>query len=135
MQYPVQTPVSGRYFQRSALALAIMAAVPFSIFGSAVHAEESTSAESDAPELEMVVVVGQATGGLDEVITREQLDNLQAQDLADVFRVTPLVSVGGSVGMGQKIYVRNTGEDMLNISVDGAEQAGAVFHHSGRISV
>ncbi|MFC3678986.1 TonB-dependent receptor domain-containing protein [Bacterioplanoides pacificum] len=88
-----------------------------------------------AVQLNMVKVEGQATAGLDELITAEQLENIQAQDLSDIFRNNPQVSVGGPLGLGQKIYLRNIGEDMLNISVDGAEQAGAVFHHSGRVAI
>lgn len=43
--------------------------------------------------------------------------------------------VGGSVGAAQKIYVRNLGEDTLNIMVDGATQSGVTYHHTGRISI
>ncbi|OUS31774.1 membrane receptor protein [Gammaproteobacteria bacterium 45_16_T64] len=94
-------------------------------------AEESSKSQ----DVDMIVVKGQATGGMDSLITSEDLDNIQATDLGDIFRKDASVSVGGSVGMGQKIYVRNIGEDMLNITIDGAEQAGAVFHHSGRIAI
>jgi len=53
----------------------------------------------------------------------------------DVFRNETSVNVGGSVGISQKLYVRNVGEDLLNITVDGAEIAEAVFHHAGRVTV
>ena len=86
-------------------------------------------------KLDMVQVVGQATGGVDDVITSEQLERVQANDLNDIFSLNPEISAGGPVAMAQKIYVRNVGEDMLNISVDGAEQAGAIFHHAGRVVI
>lgn len=119
-------------FYKKTLALAVS-----TVLAGYAYAEDKTDeAKTDETvELSMVQVVGQATAGLDELITAEDLDKLQAQDLSDIFRKNPTVSAGGPVGLGQKVYVRNVGEDMLNISVDGAEQAGAVFHHSGRIAV
>ena len=46
--------------------------------------------------LETVVVVGQATN---VSITSEQLESYHANDLADIFRLTPSISVGGSLGI------------------------------------
>ncbi|MEF1231150.1 TonB-dependent receptor plug domain-containing protein, partial [Vibrio fortis] len=57
------------------------------------------------------------------------------QDLNDIFRGDAEVSVGGSSGISQKIYVRGLEDTMLNISVDGAEQSGSLFHHQGRLSI
>jgi hemoglobin/transferrin/lactoferrin receptor protein len=104
-----------------------------SAIGSAsAFAEVRTEKYSD---IEMIEVIGQATSGLDRLITADDLQNLHADSLSDVFRQDPSVSAGGSIGMGQKIYMRNIGEDLLNISIDGAEQSGAVFHHAGRIVI
>ncbi len=96
---------------------------------------QAVLAEEKKTDLDMISVVGQATSGLDSVITEEQLEAAQANDLGDIFRRDPSVTAGGSVKLEQKIYVRNIGEDILNITVDGAEQANAVFHHSGRIAI
>ncbi len=90
---------------------------------------------AEEKELEMLSVVGQATAGVDSVIDSEQLEKSQANDLNDIFAINPEVSAGGAVALGQKLYVRNVGEDMLNITVDGASQAGGVFHHAGRIVI
>jgi hemoglobin/transferrin/lactoferrin receptor protein len=119
-------------YNKHLLSLAIMAA--FS--SQSVVAQQNEVKETEtSTALSMVSVVGQATGGVDDVISRDMLDNLQANDLNDVFSLNPEISAGGPVAMGQKVYVRNVGEDMLNISVDGAEQAGAIFHHSGRVVI
>jgi hemoglobin/transferrin/lactoferrin receptor protein len=83
----------------------------------------------------MVSVVGQATSGVDSVVTQEMLENAQAGDLNDIFALNPEVSAGGPVALGQKIYVRNIGEDLVNVTVDGASQAGGVFHHAGRVVI
>lgn len=88
-----------------------------------------------ADTLDKVQVTAQSSAGIDEVISREQLDLRQASDLGDVFRQTPSVSVGGSLGVAQKIYLRGIEDTNLNISVDGAVQAGYLFHHQGRVGI
>ena len=94
-----------------------------------------TRPDMSATDTGMLQVIGQATSGMDGFVGQDELEKTQAGDLADVFKGNAEISAGGSVKMGQKIYLRNIGENMLNISIDGAEQAGAVFHHSGSISV
>ncbi|MBL4601159.1 MAG: TonB-dependent receptor [Emcibacteraceae bacterium] len=81
---------------------------------------------------DVVVVVGQ-TSNID--ITKEDLDRLQANDLADIFRDIPSVSVGGSLGIAQKIYVRGVEDTLLNVTVDGAPQTSTLFHHIGRVNI
>ncbi|MGH1427883.1 MAG: TonB-dependent receptor domain-containing protein [Arenicella sp.] len=105
------------------------------IFSSSTAFSQAQSINEDINSLDMISVIGQATSGLDDVVSSEELEKVQANDLSDIFRKNPTVSVGGSVKSGQKIYVRNVGEDALNVSVDGAELAGAVFHHAGRVTV
>lgn len=94
-----------------------------------------TEAGTDKPEqnaLEELVVLGQP---LDSLLDSGDLDRKQANDLDDVFSGLSSVLVGGSVGAAQKIYVRNLGEDTLNIMVDGATQSGVTYHHTGRITI
>ncbi|MCQ3828924.1 TonB-dependent receptor [Microbulbifer elongatus] len=97
---------------------------------SAVPALAEEKAHQDT--LETVVVVGQAT---DSEITPEQLEKQQANDLSDVFRHIPSVSVGGSIGIAQKVYIRGMEDTLLNVTVDGAPQTGTLFHHIGRVSI
>lgn len=68
-------------------------------------------------------------------IGERDLSQRQAIDLEDALSLDPSVTVGGSTAIAQKIYVRNLGEDLLNISIDGATQVGALFHHTGRIII
>jgi len=117
-------------FPLNSLTVAITAA-----FLSQPLAAQSNVSDIDPEEVDTLVVIGQATSGLDNLITKEELDQLQATDLNGIFRNDPAVTVGGPVSMGQKVYVRDLGEDLLNISVDGAEQAAGIFHHAGRVSV
>jgi hemoglobin/transferrin/lactoferrin receptor protein len=69
------------------------------------------------------------------VVTAETIENIQANDLEDVFRTTPSVAVGGSVGIAEKIYVRGLEDALLNVTIDGATQQGVLFHHAGRLSI
>ncbi|MET0263258.1 MAG: TonB-dependent receptor [Rariglobus sp.] len=69
------------------------------------------------------------------VVTRADLDLRQANDLKDTLSMDPTVSVGGSTAIAQKIYVRNLGEGLINVSVDGATQSGGLFHHVGRTTL
>ncbi|WP_439135905.1 TonB-dependent receptor domain-containing protein [Pseudomaricurvus sp.] len=131
----MNSPAKRVRFTPHALAIAVVSASVSTGVLAAESAEQTTPKNNKHRELEMIQVIGQATSGLDNLVTLEQLENMQANSLDDVFQMDPQISVGGSVGMGQKIYVRNVGEDMLNISVDGAEQAGSIFHHSGRITI
>ncbi|MDC5706240.1 TonB-dependent receptor [Vibrio europaeus] len=84
---------------------------------------------------ETIEVLGQKTLGVDTTITADDLAKQQAQDLNDIFRKDAEVNVGGSSGISQKIYVRGLEDTMLNISIDGAEQSGNLFHHQGRLSI
>ncbi|ARU29977.1 hypothetical protein CBR65_06880 [Cellvibrio sp. PSBB006] len=69
------------------------------------------------------------------VVSQEDIDRIQANDLEDVFRKTPSVAVGGSVGIAEKVYVRGLEDALLNVTIDGATQAGVLFHHAGRLSI
>lgn len=97
----------------------------------------STARPSSVPvgapaDLEALVVVGALT---DIEVVGADLELRQANDLADIFRDVPSVSVGGSLGIAQKIYVRGLEDSLLNVTVDGAPQRGTLFHHIGRVSI
>lgn len=114
---PVAQPI---HFRRSALSLALLAA-------PMAHAEPVT--------LDPIQVTAERVADSDAVVDAQALERYQADDLEDVFAGEPEVSVGGSVGVAQKVYVRGFEDPLLNVSVDGATQAGVLFHHTGRIAV
>jgi len=103
-------------------------AAPAPVAGAIEAPVETDDGRAD----EQIVVVGALT---DVEIDREQIEFRQANDLADLLRQVPSVSVGGSVGIAQKIYVRGLEDNMLNVTVDGAPQRGTLFHHIGRVSI
>lgn len=114
----------------------LAAAIALAGISATSVAETVTSVpEEKDKEIEMIQVIGEATGGLDRLITLDQIETMQANNLGDLFKVDATISAGGPVGLSQKIYVRNTGEDALNISIDGAEVSAGVFHHSGRVLI
>ena len=82
--------------------------------------------------VEKISVVGAATN---LSITAEEIEQYQANDLADIFRYSPSISVGGSVGVAQKIYIRGLEDAYLNVTVDGAQQTSTLFHHIGRVTI
>lgn len=96
------------------------------------HALAQEFIDSETNSIESITVVGQATNA---VVTTEDLTTYQANDLADVFRLTPSISVGGSVGVAQKIYVRGLEDSLINVTVDGAPQTSTLFHHIGRVTI
>lgn len=109
-----------RHFRRNTLWLALVAA-------PVVHAEPVT--------LNTIQVTADREAGADAVVDANAIDRSLASDLDDVFAGEPEVSVGGSVGIAQKVYVRGLEDPLLNVSVDGAVQGGVLFHHTGRIAV
>ncbi|MDK2597221.1 TonB-dependent receptor domain-containing protein [Pseudoalteromonas obscura] len=112
-------------FSRSSIALAVAVAT----FGSPV-----TLADNKQQKIEIIEVHGKVSDA-DMIIDQTDLTQLQANDLSDIFRSLPQVSVGGSNPVAQKIYVRGLEDTMLNVSIDGALQAGYLFHHQGRLSI
>ncbi|WP_448554560.1 TonB-dependent receptor domain-containing protein [Thalassotalea montiporae] len=117
-----------KMFQASKVAFCVGLAVAAS--SSAVFAEDIT----DTSDIEKIEVTGQRLLGVD-VVDLSDIRKKQANDLEDIFRGEPAITVGGSFGIAQKIYVRGIEDTNLNVSVDGATQAGYLFHHQGRLSI
>jgi hemoglobin/transferrin/lactoferrin receptor protein len=109
----------------------ISAAIVTACTTSTVYAQQALN-EIEEKKIEKIVVVGATTN---TEITTEQLEQFQANDLEDIFRQTPSVTVGGSLGIAQKIYVRGLEDSMLNVTVDGAPQTSTLFHHIGRVAI
>lgn len=112
-------------FQRNALwvAIAVLGTSPLAL------------AQDDPQELAPIQITADRDTDSDAVVTEEDLERFQARDLRGIFANQPDVAVGGSVGIAQKVYVRGIEDTLLNVSIDGAPQAGTLFHHSGRVAV
>ncbi|AWB66141.1 TonB-dependent receptor [Saccharobesus litoralis] len=107
----------------AALPLAITAALTTPVLADNTEQESS---------VEKIQIVGKTSN---TEITVEQLENYIANDLEDIFRHVPSVTIGGSLGVAQKMFVRGVEDTLLNVTVDGAPQASTLFHHTGRLSI
>lgn len=116
------------YFSKGLKPLTL--SILFALSGQQAFAEQAPVKDDD--EFETIVVVGKTTN---TVVTADELDKYQANDLADIFRLVPSVSVGGSLGIAQKVYIRGMEDTLLNVTVDGAPQTSTLFHHIGRLSI
>ncbi|KAA0695078.1 TonB-dependent receptor [Halopseudomonas laoshanensis] len=93
------------------------------------------STGTDPITLNPTEVTGEIGARQVESVEAVTLERFQATDLEDVFASQPEVSVGGGHSAAQKLYLRGIEDTQLNISIDGATQAGQTFHHTGRISI
>ncbi|OBT13851.1 TonB-dependent receptor [Vibrio sp. UCD-FRSSP16_10] len=117
-------------FKVTSLAMLVASALASPV---ALAETKETDAEIDKSHSpEVMVVVGELTN---VSVTDTELENYQAQDLEDIFRTDPSVTVGGSIGVAQKVYVRGLEDTYLNVTVDGAPQTSTLFHHIGRLSI
>lgn len=93
------------------------------------------ASEQDALMLAPVKVTANTITPELNSVDAEQIEKLQAIDLQDLFSQSPEVTIGGGPGFAQKLYVRGIEDQLLNITIDGAQQATRQFHHAGRISI
>lgn len=93
------------------------------------------ASEQDALTLVPVKVTANTITPELNSVDAEQIEKLQAIDLEDLFSQSPEVTVSGGADIGQKLYIRGVEDQLLNITIDGAQQATRLFHHAGRISI
>lgn len=111
--------------------LSYLLLIPIAISSNYVQAETEDTPNTNL-FLAPLIVVGETTN---TEVDSTEIKLQQASDLADVFRHIPAVSVGGSLGVAQKVYIRGLEDTLLNVTLDGAPQTGTLFHHTGRLSV
>ncbi|GAB2908157.1 TonB-dependent receptor domain-containing protein [Rheinheimera gaetbuli] len=113
-----------------------VAALPLAISMALLcHPALAQNPESTAEQqsIEKISVVGSATNF---AVTAEDIAKIQANDLSDIFRLEPSVTVGGGgLGITQLVFIRGFEDTMLNVTVDGAPQTGTLFHHIGRLAI
>lgn len=105
------------------------AVVAGSLLGGHVQAQDKPL------QLQSTEVTASPESGERHSVEAQTLARYQASDLEDVFSSDVEVNVGGGHSAAQKLYLRGIEDTLLNISIDGAQQAGQVFHHTGRISI
>jgi hemoglobin/transferrin/lactoferrin receptor protein len=101
-----------------------------------VYADEvENEASEETTTLETLKVLGTSEKGFNVAMTDEMIEKTQASSLQDLFRHEPSITVGGGLPVAQKVYVRGLEDTLLNVTIDGATQAGYIYHHQGRINV
>ena len=93
------------------------------------------SALAETVQLDKVQVTGNTITPELNSVNAEQIEKLQPTDLEDLFSQSPEVTIGGGPDFAQKLYIRGIEDQLLNITIDGAQQATRQFHHAGRISI
>ncbi|EGM76000.1 outer membrane receptor protein [Rheinheimera sp. A13L] len=111
---------------------ALPLAISLALLSNSALAQNAEQA-ADHQKIEKISVVGAATNF---EVTADDIAKIQANDLSDIFRLEPSVTVGGGgLGITQLVYIRGFEDTMLNVTVDGAPQTGTLFHHIGRLSI
>lgn len=75
----------------------------------------------------------EATGGT--VVSQEDLQRLQPQNINQIFQRESGVTVSGGSQVAQRVHVLGFEQSQLNVTVDGARQPGTVWHHAGNLSI
>jgi hypothetical protein len=69
------------------------------------------------------------------LIEAPEIAFVHAEDKSGLLSHESMVAVGGGPSVAQKIYVRGFEDTLLNVTVDGAQQAGELYHHQGRVQI
>ena len=85
-------------------------------------------------DLEQYVVKAEDEPG-NFLLNMDEIGLTQPVDLAGLLSNEATLAVGGGASVAQKIYVRGFEDTMLNVTIDGAQQAGELYHHQGRVQI
>lgn len=89
----------------------------------------------DTQTLDPVVVAATPGQDTNTVVRAKRIELEQANSVRDLFKQTPEVHVSGGMSAAQKLYVRGISERMLSITIDGATQPEAAYHHMGQLMI
>lgn len=102
---------------------------------TALYAAPAIAQDADQDDGgEAIIVTGEKEPG-DLIVDAEELERTSANSLEDIFANESSIAVGGGSATAQKIYVRGFEDVMLNVTVDGAQSPGELYHHQGRVQL
>lgn len=104
----------------------------FSMLVSSLATAQQASVEEDV--VDTIVVVGEREPG-NVFLGSEDFERMQADTLQDIFSNESSIAVGGGSVAAQKIYVRGFEDVMLNVTFDGAQSPGELYHHQARVQL
>lgn len=87
-------------------------------------------------DLEPLVVQGKEAkvNTSDAQVSAEDLEDINASDLDEIFQNTPSVNVNGGRAQAQQIFINGLESNLSNVTIDGAVQ-GNISHHNGAVVV
>lgn len=108
---------------------------PYAKAGVALGADRETRLDVrlSLPRFEGSATVEAEPGNF--LIEEREVALLKPLDKAGLLSHESMVAVGGGSSVAQKIYVRGFEDTLLNVTVDGAAQAGELYHHQGRVQI
>ncbi|MCV6574910.1 MAG: TonB-dependent receptor [Cohaesibacter sp.] len=92
----------------------------------------------EAEQLDKIVVVNPADEKdleTDKVITSEEIERLNAQDLGGLFASEPAITVTSGSTAVQKFYLHGIDQAKVHVTIDGARQKNPVWHHVGNFNL
>lgn len=85
-------------------------------------------------KLETLVITAEREPG-NFLLGQDEIKRTNATDLSQLLANQSTLAVGGGAPVAQKIYVRGFEDVLLNVTLDGAQQSGELYHHQGRIQI
>lgn len=95
--------------------------------------DEKKEAETPVQLAEFKVTAEREPGNF--LLGLDEIGRTHANDLAQLLAYESTLAVGGGSPQAQKIYVRGFEDVLLNVVIDGAQQAGELYHHQGRVQL
>jgi hemoglobin/transferrin/lactoferrin receptor protein len=94
----------------------------------------ATRADEKVVQLDNFAVTAEREPG-NVVLGLDDIGRTHANDLGQLLAYESTLAVGGGSPQAQKIYVRGFEDVLLNVTLDGAPQAGELYHHQSRVQL
>jgi hemoglobin/transferrin/lactoferrin receptor protein len=104
---------------------------------AALCATSPALADDDVIELDPIRIESEeAQAALGNTqITSEEIQQRNAETMADVFTGKSEIISSGGAGIAQKVIVHGIEESMMAVTIDGARQNKSAFHHTGNVLI
>lgn len=94
----------------------------------------AANSETSNVTLDTVTVTGDRQGAKvkTNVVTTRSKDESTETDLRGLFKEEPAIGIGGGNGTSQYLYIRNMGQNSVDVKVDNAYSDSQIHYHQGR---
>ena len=109
-------------------------AVLGALFAVPAFADTASPPETTTAHLDTVTVTGDRQGMKvkTNVVTTQLKDESTETDLRGLFKDEPAIAIGGGNGTSQYLYIRNMGQNSVDIKLDNAYSDSQIHYHQGR---